>query len=83
MSFEKRLKDYRILKGLKQQEVAEALNKKNNTISDWENGKAKPDVELLPKLCKLYGINPDLLFEEFDDQEKTTLLKDMVSLKIK
>lgn len=67
MSFKERLKQARESKGLTQQEVADGISKKKNSISDWEVGKARPDVDVLARLCKLYKINVDSLFEEFDD----------------
>ena len=69
MSFNERLKQVRENKNLTQQEVADEIGKKKNSISDWETGKARPDVDILVKLCKLYKISADSLFEEFDDVE--------------
>lgn len=68
MSFGERLKHYRKLKGLNQEYVASALGKKKNTISNWEHGIAKPDVETLSGLCRLLEVNPNYLFEEFDNE---------------
>lgn len=69
MSFNERLKKIREVKGFTQQEVADKVGKKKNSISNWEMGIARPDVDTLAKLCKLYGVSPDSLFEEFDDIE--------------
>lgn len=52
-----KLKDARISKGLKQQEVAEQLGLKANTISNWEKGKTEPDIDTFVKLCDIYQID--------------------------
>ncbi len=58
-----KLKEYRLAKGLTQQQVAQLLQLKNNTlISRWENGKTFPDLINTIKLCGLYGITLNDLF---------------------
>lgn len=52
-----KLKDARMSKGLKQQEVAEQLGLKANTISNWEKGKTEPDIDTFIKLCDIYQID--------------------------
>lgn len=60
--FSKRLKELRLKKGLKQQELAEILGIKRNTYSDWENGKTEPSYENLVKLADLFEVSLDWLF---------------------
>ena len=60
--FSKRLKELRLKKGLKQQELAEILGIKRNTYSDWENGKTEPSFENLVKLADLFKVSLDWLF---------------------
>lgn len=36
-----------------QEELAEKLDVKQNTISNWENGVSKPDVEMCVKIAKI------------------------------
>lgn len=52
-----RLKEARNNKGLKQQEVAEQLGIKANTISNWEKGRTEPDIDTFAKLCQIYEID--------------------------
>ena len=59
-----RLKTARNNKGLKQADVAEMLGVKKNTISNWENDKADPDIDSLIKLCSIYGISCSQLLDE-------------------
>lgn len=52
-----RLKEARNNKGLKQQEVADQLGIKANTISNWEKGRTEPDIDTFVKLCRIYQID--------------------------
>ena len=52
-----RLKKARAEKGLKQQDVAEQLGIKANTISNWEKGRTEPDIDSFVKLCDIYQID--------------------------
>ena len=49
------LKAARINKGLKQNEVAIALNVTKKTVGAWENGKSVPNINKIEMLCELYG----------------------------
>jgi len=51
------LRQFRIERGLSQQEVAHLLQLKNNTlISRWENGISFPTLINLIKLCGVYKV---------------------------
>ena len=41
---------------LTQTEIANELGIKQASVSDWRNGKKKPDLERIEPLCKLLGI---------------------------
>lgn len=56
-----RLKETRIAFGLTQEELAEELNVKRNTICDWELKKTEPNIEQLKKLSSLFSISLDYL----------------------
>ncbi len=59
-----KLRSARISNNLKQSDVAELLNVKKNTISNWENGKSNPDIDSLIELCKIYNISCSAILEE-------------------
>lgn len=59
-----KLRNARIDNNLKQTDVAELLNVKKNTISNWENGKSNPDIDSLVELCKIYHISCSALLED-------------------
>lgn len=48
-------------KGLTQYDVAERLGIKRARYNSWENGIAKPRVDMLNKLADFYGVSPDTL----------------------
>lgn len=75
----KRLKEARNNKGLKQADVAEMLGVKKNTISNWENDKADPDIDSLIRLCTIYGISCSKLLDDAygDSSAQTLFLSDI------
>ena len=70
MTFGDIIKNARKKKGLTQKELAEMINAKHNSISDWEKNKSKPDVDTIELLCGVLGISPSLLFKpNLEDSE--------------
>lgn len=61
-SFASKLKEYRKLKGLSQQEVASMLGKHQSFVSRTENGLRKITVDDLALFEKIYGIPMDDFF---------------------
>lgn len=53
------LKMLRVGKGLKQTDVATALNVNRKTIAAWENGKSLPAVDMIDAICEFYGVSYD------------------------
>ena len=47
---------------MKQDELAEQLGVTPQAVSKWENGASMPDISLLPKLAKIFGVSIDELF---------------------
>lgn len=67
------LKEIRINRKLKVQEVSEYLCCLPSVYSRYENGKREPSVDILLKLSKLYGVSVDYLIgnDEFVDTSIT------------
>ena len=65
MGIAEKLKDARKRAGMTQKDVEEKTDSriKANTISNWEQGVSRPDVDSIALLCKLYDINPNDVFE--------------------
>ena len=57
-----RIKEYRLLKGMTQQDIADALGESSGrVIYNWEKGIGRPDCDKLAKLCDLLGVSADEL----------------------
>lgn len=66
-----KLQELRKKNNLSQAEVAEYLHVSRQAISQWENGKASPDIENIKKMCQLYHISVgDLLGLENEKKEQ-------------
>ena len=51
----------RLEKGVTQDEVANALDISNKTVSKWENGSSSPDIERLVRIAEYFGVSSDFL----------------------
>lgn len=52
-----RIRYYRILAGIEQKELARRLHITGNSVSNWESGRSRPDVNLLPAICDILEIS--------------------------
>lgn len=59
---------YRKKRGLKQKEISEATGKNRSTVSGWEIKNSAPDIELLPKICKVLNISISDLFGKYANE---------------
>ena len=48
---------YRMQKKLEQKELAKELGITANAVSNWEQGRSRPDVSLIPGLCRVLDIS--------------------------
>ncbi len=55
------LRELRRKRGLKQEDVANALGVPAATYSSWERGRTKPDYEWLPKFASYFAVSVDQL----------------------
>ena len=57
-----RIKKYRNIKGMTQQDIADALGESSGrVIYNWEKGIGRPDCDKLARLCDLLGVSADEL----------------------
>ena len=56
-----RIKQLRKTRGFTQQEFAERIGVKRNTIAQYETGRNEPIGSVLNLICKEYNVNPDWL----------------------
>ena len=66
-----RVRYYRELAGMEQKELATKLGITGNSVSNWENGRSRPDINLIPQLCELLHIT---LYELFAMDDPTIRL---------
>lgn len=50
-------------KGITGKELGIMLNLKKSPLTDWKNGKAKPTLEQIIKICDIFGISSDELLD--------------------
>jgi len=58
-----RLKQLRQENGVSQKEIAEYLNIKQNTYSQYETSKRELPIDFLIKLAKYYNVSTDYILE--------------------
>ena len=63
LSFGEKIKQIRIAKGLKQEELAKAINTAQNFVSRLENGEAKYDDRMLAIIREFYNIKHAPIFD--------------------
>lgn len=56
------IRTYRKEMKLTQEQLAEIMGVTVGAVSKWESGLSNPDIMLLPKLAKLFGVSLDVLF---------------------
>lgn len=56
----------RNLKGLSQEQIAEAIGISRQSYAKWEQGETFPDIDKCDKLAKFYGVTIDSLVHQND-----------------
>lgn len=56
-----RIAQLREAKGITQAELAKAMNISYQSVSKWETGNAYPDITMLPKLSRYFGVSTDYI----------------------
>ncbi len=57
-----RLEEFRLAKGLRQDELAEIMKVSRQTISSLENGRYNPSILLALRLAKYFGVTVEEMF---------------------
>ncbi len=65
--FSERIKELRTEKGWTQSELADKINYKRNSISNWETRGKEPDFDTLILLANLFNVSSDFLLGIKDD----------------
>ena len=66
-----KLEEIRKQRGIKQEELADAMGVSRQTISSLENGRYNPSVILAIKLARYFGMNVEdiFIYEEAKDEK--------------
>ncbi len=70
-----RFKKERLKTGLNQVEFAKLFNVTKQTVSNWESGKRKPDIEMLSNIAKYFNVTTDYLLGNDISDNKTDDIK--------
>lgn len=69
MDIGKKIKNLRLEKEVKQEELAEYLGVSVQAVSKWETEASMPDIALLPGIAVFFGVTIDELFQLSDEAE--------------
>ena len=65
-----RLEELRKQRGIKQEDLASALEVSRQTIGSLENGRYNPSLKLAMDIAKVFSVSVEELFEFTEDEEK-------------
>ena len=71
-SFGNRLYELRKKAGLSQTELGKMLHVTNKAVSKWENGKAKPTLDMVRELADILNVSVNELLEVPDEKKQVT-----------
>ena len=73
-----RIRHYREKLGMEQKALATMVGVTANAVSNWERGRARPDVNLLPNICETLQITLYQLYSLDDPSVKYTAVEDII-----
>lgn len=76
MTFGEKIKTARISKHYTQRQLAELINAKHNSISDWEKDKSKPDMDTVELICGALDLSPGYLMSSINTSAPNSELSD-------
>lgn len=74
MTLGEKIKSARKAKSLTQQQLANMVGAKHNSVSDWENNKFKPDMDTIELLCGVLEVTPTYLVGSKSDEEYADII---------
>lgn len=63
LSFGEKLKKARIAAGLTQRQLADLINAKHNSVSNWEHGQNMPDPDTIVRICEELNLSATYLLQ--------------------
>jgi transcriptional regulator with XRE-family HTH domain len=67
-----RIRFFRELAGMEQKQLAKQIGITANAVSNWENGRGRPDINLLPDICRALNVSMYDLFDIDDPAHRYT-----------
>lgn len=67
MEFKERLRDLRNKKDITQEEFGKKFNVIKQTVSSWENGNSRPDIDLAARIADYFEVTTDYLLGRTDN----------------
>ncbi len=71
MEFKDRLKELRLNKKMTQEELGKTFNVIKQTISSWENGNSRPDIDMASKIADFFEVTTDYLLGRTNESRVT------------
>lgn len=68
----KSIRKYRERLGIEQKELGKMIGVVGNAVCNWENGRSRPDISLIPQICSVLGITLYDLFDIPDPAHRQT-----------
>lgn len=72
----KNIKQFRSEKDMTQEKLAEKLNVTRQAVSNWENGKTQPDVEMLGRIAEVLEVTLEELIYDKPKSKVHVAVKD-------
>lgn len=77
MNIGESIKRFRKLKGMEQKDLAYLLGVSNRTISSWETNRTEPKMEMIDKMCSIFGCRrSDFLHDHSQGSDLAILMDD-------
>ena len=67
--FGEKIRNARKALGLTQRQLADRLGVSNTSISNWEKGLSRPDVDMIQKLCEVLRLQPNDFYGTTENSE--------------
>lgn len=64
-----KIREARKKSNLKQSDIANALNIKNTTVSNWEKDISKPDIDTIEYLCHVFNVSASYFIDDLASNE--------------
>ena len=79
--FGERLREFRALKRISQEELGKRFGVSKQTVSNWENGNATPSLDMFQNLVSYFNTTPNYMlgYDQYEGLDITGLTDDEVS----